>query len=173
MSMIGDNPLAAGKSPFDNLSDAYDSEMMEHLARDRLQIQAEKLLETIADSATTVLFRPEVDRDVCADIAQTLDRKGFRPTSNSSDDPRATVLLPPQRYQELDHRLKKVARFDPDEGVDETFAFGMRIALEHNLPEDTGVAIHEDAVAPNPRADHWSPLIVRHHNGIVRVEFHD
>ena len=96
--MNSNNPLGAGLDEFDNLSELGNTFEIEQRACKHAQLQASKLLTEISERATTVLYRPEIDIDVCHDVAYTLDRKGYLPRSNDPDNSRVRGLLPPKRF---------------------------------------------------------------------------
>jgi len=173
--MNHDNPLSAQIGQFANLADLGDQFELEHRFHTRAQQQASKLITDISKQATTVFYRPTFDTDVAADIAEKLYNNGFDPRGENAEHT-TTILLPPQKYHELEDHVEKHIRIEPSpdpSAISEHQIHGMRVAREQKLPEGTGVAIHEDAIAANPRVDSWRPFVVRHGGGIVRVEFHN
>jgi len=173
--MNHDNPLSARIGQFRNLADLGDQFELEHRFHTRAQQQASKLITDISKRAATVFYRPTFDTTVAGDIAETLDNDGFDPRPENGEHT-TTILLPPRKFHELEGHVEQHVRIEPSpdpSAISEHEIYGMRIALEQKLPEGTGVAIHEDAIAANPRIDSWRPFVVRHGKGIVRIQFHD
>lgn len=149
------------------LSGFVDELELEMRQRERAKQFTEKFCEDISERANTRIYRSEFNTDVLAEVAHTLERKGYPVTMDAK---RVYCVMTPKQNNDLRNSAHWSIRNDTDgAGLD---TFGIKCLAEPHMPDDTAVVVHESATAVNRRLDSYRPWLVRDNKGVVTVVTH-
>lgn len=142
---------------------------IEQRAADKQRHLAEQFTEYVLEESGTTLTVEEWTVDAVADSLEELSHNGYQvePEALTSDQWFVTVFAHPAVFDAIHQDAHEyIGREDSGEGV---VVYTAKVLAAQTLPENTALAVHDNATAPSLPEDVHRPWLVKSSDGVIRL----